>query len=99
MNRDIAVAILSPHQGEFIGFGVRRLALFGSVARGTAGPNSDVDMLVEFAGKPTIDQYRELSFYLEALLNRPVGLVTAGSLRDFMRESVERDALRCGCFR
>ncbi|MBI2939097.1 MAG: metallopeptidase family protein, partial [Chloroflexi bacterium] len=60
------------------GFGVKSLALFGSVARDEAGPESDVDVLVEFDGPPTFDQYIGLKLYLEDLLGAHVDLPVCG---------------------
>lgn len=53
-------------------FGVRDLALFGSISRATAGAESDVDTLVAFDGPATSGRYFGLQFYLEDLLGRPV---------------------------
>lgn len=72
--------------------GVTRLALFGSAARDTAHPGSDLDILVAFAGPATADRYFGVQFYLEDLLGRPVDLVTDKALRPELRPFVERDA-------
>lgn len=51
MNRELAVSTLTACKPEMVArFGVVRLALFGSTARGTAGADSDVDVLVRFDG-------------------------------------------------
>ncbi len=92
MRRDEALAILTAHREELAAFGLRRLAVFGSVARDEAGPDSDVDVLVEFEGEPTFKRYATLYDRLEEMLPCPVDLVTAESLRLPMREFVERDA-------
>jgi predicted nucleotidyltransferase len=66
-------------------FGVARLGLFGSFARDTAGPQSDVDLLVEFTeGHKTLKNLVGLSRHLEALLGRRVELVTPASLNPFI---------------
>ena len=49
-------------------FGVRSLALFGSVARDEARPDSDVDVLLEFEGPTTFDAHMGLLVFLEDLL-------------------------------
>jgi predicted nucleotidyltransferase len=49
MRRDEALAILTAHQEELKEYGVKSLAIFGSVARDEARPDSDVDLLVEFS--------------------------------------------------
>ena len=74
-------------------FGVTRLALFGSVARGTALPGSDIDLLVAFDAPATPDRYFGVQFYLEDLLGRAVDLVTERALRPQLRPYVERDAI------
>jgi uncharacterized protein len=57
-------------------FGVTRLDLFGSTARGTATATSDVDLLVEFGARENdLAGFLEFKEALEALLARPVDLV------------------------
>jgi excisionase family DNA binding protein len=73
-------------------FGVKRIGVFGSAARGEAGPESDVDVLVEF-DDPAFDRYMDLKFYLEDLFGRPCDLVLDESLKDSLRESVHREVL------
>ncbi len=75
-------------------FGVKSLALFGSFARDTAiSPQSDVDILVEFDGTPTFDQYMELKFYLEDGLGRRVDLVERKMLHPSLRSTIESEAI------
>ena len=94
MDRQTALDLLAAHRPVLAErFGVRRLALFGSVARGTAREDSDVDILVGFDQPPTGDQYFGTQFYLEDLLGRPVDLVTETALRERLRPYVERDAI------
>lgn len=62
--------------------GVRSIAVFGSVARGDASSDSDVDFLVEFeAGRSLLDLLR-LTDDLEALLGCSVDVVSAGGLKE-----------------
>lgn len=94
MDRDQTLALLAEHKPVLAQrFGVRRLALFGSMARGTARPDSDVDVLVGFEQPPTAEQLFGAQFYLEDLLGRPVDLVTETALRERLRPYVERDAI------
>lgn len=94
MDRSRTLALLGEHKPVLAErFGVTRLALFGSVARGTAGAQSDVDLLVEFDGPATSSRYFGVQFYLEDLLGRPVDLVTTKALRPRLRPYVERDAV------
>jgi len=74
-------------------FGVKALWLFGSAARDEARADSDVDILVEFAGPPTFDAYMDLKFRLEELLSAKVDLVTRGAVRAALKERIEREAV------
>ena len=94
MDRATALDLLKAHKAILAErFGVARLALFGSTARDTAGPDSDVDVLVAFDGPATSERYFGVQFYLEDLLGRSVDLVTEKALRERLRPYVERDAI------
>ena len=94
MDREQTLALLTQHKQVLAQrFGVRRLALFGSLARGTAREDSDADILVASDKAPDGDQYFGTQFYLEDLLGRPVDLVTETALRDRLRPYVERGAI------
>jgi len=91
-NRDIVLNTLKRHKDElWKRFGVKSLAIFGSVARGEAGPDSDVDILVEFESSPGFDGYMALKFYLEDLLDRKVDLVMKNALKPWARDVVLRE--------
>jgi hypothetical protein len=70
------------------------MALFGSMSRGEAREDSDIDILVSFDGPATSARYFGMQFYLEDLLGHPVDLVTDKALRSELRPYVEREALR-----
>ncbi len=57
---------------------VRELSLFGSLARGEAGPESDVDLLVDFApeARPTLLDLAAMQQELAVIFGRPVDLLT-----------------------
>lgn len=94
MDRAQTLALLSQHKPEMQRrFGVLRLALFGSRARGRARHDSDTDVLVGFDGPADSARYFGLQFYLEDLLGGPVDLVTEKALRAELRPYVERDAI------
>lgn len=94
MNKDRLEALLADHRSELKARGVRSLAVFGSAARGQTGPQSDVDLIVEFDGTPDFDRYMDLRLYLEDLLGRKVDLVTPAGLKPRVRAIVEREAVR-----
>jgi len=95
MKRDEFIGFLSAHHGELAErFGVRSLALFGSIARGEARPDSDVDILVELRETPGLAEYMALKFWLEDRLGRQVDLVMKGALKSWARPIVEAEAIR-----
>lgn len=75
-------------------YGVRRIGIFGSFARGEQKRTSDVDVLVEFAeGKATFDNFMQLVYYLEDLFGRKVDLLTVGGIDKYIRPRVEREVI------
>jgi predicted nucleotidyltransferase len=74
-------------------YGVKSLAVFGSMARGDDHEGSDVDILVTFDGPATFDNFFDLKFYLEDALGRPIDLVTPKALRPEMRPRIERECI------
>ena len=94
MNRHAALSLLEKHKPYLASqFGVLNLALFGSVARGTATAQSDIDVLVAFDGPATSARFFGVKFYLEDLLGRSVDLVTDKALRPELRLFIEREAV------
>jgi len=75
-------------------YGVRSLALFGSIARGEAGEESDVDLLVEFSRPVGIFEFVRLKRALEAVLGRRVHLATPSSLKPQLRDRILKEAIR-----
>jgi len=72
--------------------GVYNVRVFGSVARGEAGPDSDVDFLVDV--RPGVGmEFFGLWADLEELLGRSVDIVTERSLRERRRERILREAV------
>jgi hypothetical protein len=92
VNRNRALQLLAQHKAQLAEqFGVTRLALFGSTVRDAAREDSDVDVLVAFAGAATSKRYFGVQFYLEDLLQCPVDLVTEKALRPELRPFIERE--------
>jgi hypothetical protein len=74
---------------------IRRLSLFGSTLKGTARPDSDVDLLVEFLplSRPTLLDMAQIEIELSQLLGgRKVDLRTAQDLSRYFRDEVLRTA-------
>ena len=92
LNRDDILRVLRQHKAALRWrFDVTTLSLFGSVARGDAVSDSDLDVLVEFDGPATSRRFFGLQFYLEDLTGAQIDLVTHKALRPELRPYVERD--------
>lgn len=73
--------------------GAFNVRIFGSVVRGEAGPDSDVDFLID-AGPTTSSWFPAgLILDLEEILGRPVEVVTEKALNPYIREQVLREAI------
>ena len=91
-----ALKILKEHESEIKRrFGVKRIGIFGSHARGEEKETSDVDVLVEFE-VPSFDNFMELAFFLEELFGREVDLVTTRGLSPHVAPFVEREVVWAG---
>lgn len=94
MERKVILEKLKAGAEEMRGlFQVKRLSVFGSVARGEAGDDSDIDVLVAFEQRATFDLFMELKFYLEDLLGIGVDLVTDKALRPEVRQAIEKEKI------
>jgi predicted nucleotidyltransferase len=74
---------------------LRRVRLFGSAARGSLGPSSDLDVLVEPRSGATLSllDLTRLEAELEGLLDRHVDIATPGNLNADVRERIEQEAV------
>ncbi|TAK21284.1 MAG: nucleotidyltransferase [Chloroflexota bacterium] len=73
--------------------GARDVYVFGSVARGDARSDSDIDFLVTMDGGRSLLDLGGLWMDLEALLERKVDVVTRGGLAPRLRDRIEADAV------
>ena len=98
MNRNDVHQTLAAHRTELRDrFGVKSLALFGSVARDETTPASDVDLLVEFDRPITLFDLVALQQRLELLLGIPkVELVMRDAIFPELRESILGEAIHVG---
>ncbi len=74
---------------------MRRIGLFGSVARGEARPDSDIDILIELdPGAPiSLFDYAGLKLYIADLFPNPVDVVNRDALKPWVRPPAETDAI------
>jgi predicted nucleotidyltransferase len=95
MRAEDALAILRRSEGDLRARGVRRAALFGSVARGDDRPGSDIEIMIEVEpdARITVYDYASLKEYIERLFGRPVDVVSRDSLTPYVRPAATVDAV------
>jgi len=74
-------------------YGARNVRIFGSVARGQADDQSDIDFLVEMEAGRSLFDLGGMQADLEAALGRPVDVVTEKGLKARIRNQVLREAV------
>jgi len=73
--------VLDRNQSGLIALGIRRIGLFGAFVRGEEEPESDIDLLVEFApDQKSFDTMMDLCLLLERILPHKFDLVTMDTL-------------------
>lgn len=87
------IVLLQAHQTDLRQHGVKELSIFGSVARGTASIDSDVDLLVTFERPVGLFEFIRLKRLLEEWLNCSVDLVTEDALRPELRDRILKEAI------
>jgi predicted nucleotidyltransferase len=90
------IATLKAHEAELRRAGIRRLSLYGSVARGDAEPGSDVDLAAEIEPEARIDLAGlvALERRLSVLVGRDVDLLPEPAEKPRLRANIERDRIR-----
>ena len=94
MERTEILKILAQHQNELASrYGVTRLGIFGSVARGEATEISDVDVMIEME-KPDLFFMVHIKQELEDLLHCPVDIVHYRShMNSYLKKQINRDGV------
>jgi len=93
MNSQVVSRLLRENRMALDELGVKSLALFGSAARGESGPESDIDLLVEFSVPVGLFEFARLKLRLEQILGREVDLVTPDALRPTMKDDILQEAV------
>ena len=92
MTSDEILIFLRDHKAEMAErFGVTRLGVAGSVARGEATQDSDIDIIVDLQSRNTFRSFFGLLHYLQAALPQKIDLSTESSLKPLVREQVMKD--------
>lgn len=92
ITRQQVIETLQAHHEQLRQFGVRKISLFGSVARESAGSQSDVDMVVEFS-ETTYRRFIALKSFLESILGRKVDLLTPPAVEGRLKAEIEKDLI------
>jgi predicted nucleotidyltransferase len=94
MDREEALSLLRAHMDELRALGVLEISIFGSVARGEAGPGSDVDVLVELGPGIGLFRYVDIRDRLAEILGRPVDMATPDGLKPRIKDRILAEAVR-----
>ena len=96
MHRNQVLKIIAQHREKLAReFRIKSLALFGSAVRDEATPASDVDLLVEFDGRPVgLFHLSRIQHYLESILGvSKVDLVLRDGIKPALKEHILREAI------
>jgi predicted nucleotidyltransferase len=95
MNKHEAIEVLRRHQGDLRARGVQHAALFGSLARDEADPQSDIDIMIELAPNASLDifAYVELKSFIAGLFSGPVDVVNRDALKPYVRPTATADSI------
>ncbi len=95
MRRDQVIARLKEAEPALRARGIRRAAVFGSVARGDERPDSDIDILIEVdpGFHLTIYDYVGLKEYVAGLFEGSVDVVNRSGLKPYVRPAATADAI------
>ena len=95
MKRDEAISRLRQHEADLRRLGVEHLYLFGSMARGEANDDSDVDLFFDYQkGKLGVYELMDVKEYAASILGRKADIMTRDSLHKTLREAIEATAIR-----
>lgn len=96
MDREHVIAKLRAHERQLKDAGIVRLSLFGSTARGQAGPDSDIDLLAAFDNTRRISLLDIVGMELDLteMLGCKVDLIEEGTLKPRTQKSAEAEVVR-----
>ena len=94
MTREEITDFLADHKNEMNRrFGVERIGLFGSYARGEAGEESDIDIAVLLRNKNISDNYFGVLHFLEDHLHHKIDLGLESNIRPEIREQIKKEII------
>jgi hypothetical protein len=92
LSRENVFAALQENREAIRRFGVERMGLFGSCARGEAVAPNDLDFVVELKIR-SFDVYMELKFFLEDLFHCPVDVVLQHTIKPRLRPQIMNELI------
>lgn len=96
MTKQEAIQILAHNKKRLNDFHVTSLSLFGSIVRDEVGPNSDIDILVEFNKNAHVGLFElfRLQTFLSDILGYKADLVTPDALHPMLKDDILREVVR-----
>ena len=95
MKREDIIARLRQHEADLKRLGVEHLYLFGSIARGEATEESDIDLFFDYEkGKLGLFELMDVKAFTTNILGRTTDIMTRDSLHKILRRTIEATALR-----
>jgi uncharacterized protein len=95
MRREEVIARLRQHEADWKRLGVEHLYLFGSMARGEAKDDSDIDLFFDYEkGKLGLFELMDVKAFAARILGRETDIMTRDSLHKTLRQTIEATALR-----
>ncbi|MEX2720292.1 MAG: nucleotidyltransferase family protein [Candidatus Wukongarchaeota archaeon] len=86
------IKIIKERMDEIKKYGVKKIGLFGSYIRNKQTEKSDIDIIVEFErGKATLDNFMDLTHFLEELIGKNVDLLTEEGVRSIRIKDIKRN--------
>lgn len=95
MNMDECIAVLRKARARLEARGVAHLAVFGSVVHGGAGPESDIDVLIDFApgARPTLVDLAALRHEISGLVGREADVALRDGLKPRLKTRILSEAV------
>ncbi len=95
MDKDAVIATLRAHRADLERLGVIHAALFGSLARGEARPDSDIDIAIDLNDDVItgIWAYVGIQQRISDLFSGPVDVHDRASLKPYVRDEAARDSI------
>ncbi|MFT5207875.1 MAG: putative nucleotidyltransferase [Candidatus Omnitrophota bacterium] len=91
-NKSQVLKLIEKETNSIKKYGVKKLGLFGSFARGENKTKSDLDFVVEL-NKKTLDSYMGLKFFLEDLFKKHIDLVLIDSIKPRLRRRILKEVI------